>query len=258
MLRSPVGTTTTITIALVLVLALTVTLVVAITMSTRSKRSAPSEAATATNTKITNALALKRDVEDWVAADAFGIAENDDSLSAGPKVERRREAQRDLLGPLAPVDCATTQAICVTASNCNLLCKNAALVSFDCVNGACVEKAVSNVSPSSSSSSSDDQANCNTRIGEYGLLVGYNELGVAQWECVQLYPRWQNLATYCEGGTVSLDARVREPSYRDCSCAVGHTRMVYRRSVLGQTAHGLPHCVRDDLVRFYEPSYEKL
>lgn len=129
------------------------------------------------------------------------------------------------------------------------------MVNFECNHGVCVQSAVDPGKPGSDGSSA---AHCDTKNGEYGLLVGYNELGIAQWECIQLYPSWQRKDIYCENGKVDIDVRAREPSYRDCICRSGDVRLVYRRSVLGQTVYGLPHCVPADRVKFYELSYSQM
>lgn len=172
------------------------------------------------------------------------------------KVERRRETQRFLAGQLKPTDCMTARVACLKAENCTLLCKNAAVLDFACVKGVCMEKPIGIGGINAGGNNSNDQSNCDLKNGEIGLLVGYNEIGTAQWECVQLYPGWEKRNAYCEGGTVDIDARFRTPSYRDCVCPGGTTRMTYRRSTLGQTVYGRPHCIRNPVMKFYEIDYE--
>lgn len=200
------------------------------------------------------AVQLTSDLEQSYALGAFSaslVQQNGDAEAT--RVERRREIQRDLLGPVVPVNCNTTKRICVTSDNCKLFCKDAAIVDFDCEQGVCVERALDATRPIQD----DDESPCDKKNGEYGLLVGYNELGLATWECVQLYPGWQDRSTYCEGGTVDIDTTVRAPSYADCLCPTGTTRIVYKRSVLGQVAYGLPHCVPTDRAKFYSLSYDE-
>lgn len=205
----------------------------------------------------------QRLVEQVFSANAHLRDENSDigdneGTSITQKVERRRETQRFLTGQLKPTDCIHTQVACLKAENCTLLCKNASVLDFDCVKGMCTEKPIGvGGGDSDRNDISNDPSNCDLKNGEIGLLVGYNEIGTAQWECVQLYPGWEKRSTYCEGGTVDIDARVRTPSYRDCMCPGGTTRMTYRRSTLGQTVYGLPHCIHDAVVKFYEIDYEE-
>lgn len=182
---------------------------------------------------------------------------NSEGTPITQKVERRRETQRFLSGPLKPTDCMVARVACLKADNCTLLCKNASVLDFDCVKGVCMEKPIGiGGIDAGGNNSSNDQSNCDLKNGEIGLLVGYNEIGTAQWECVQLYPGWEKRNTYCEGGIVDIDARVRTPSYRDCMCPGGTTRMTYRRSTLGQTVYGRPHCIRNAVAKFYEIDYE--
>lgn len=199
------------------------------------------------------ATTLEQDLRDRSAAEVFSVLHNDDATAAtSRRVERRREIQKSLLGPLVPVNCNTTRRLCLRSENCRLFCKDSAVVAFECEQGVCVERAHDDVVDGAKVEMS---SNCDTKNGEFGLLVGYSELGVAQWECVQLYPGWENRSRYCENGTVELDTRVRTPSYKDCVCPADTQRMVYERSVLGQTVYGLPHCVPDRLVKFYSLSY---
>lgn len=165
-------------------------------------------------------------------------------------VDRRRDFTGQLTGPLYPVDCNRFQRYCLKSDNCNLLCKDAAVTSFTCSKGICVEESSSN-----SNNPPSVDSNCDTKNGEYGLLIGYNELGVALWQCVQLYPAFADRKRYCENGVLNIDARVREPSYRDCICPAGNLRIVYRESVLGQVVNGLPHCVTKEVFPFYSLAY---
>lgn len=198
--------------------------------------------------------AVQQDRENRLAERCFSAAEDRDYTDAnGLTVHRRRDLQRDLLGPIVPVNCSKINRYCLKAENCTLFCKDASVVKFDCVDGVCVSKPLDADKPTGD----DTNSNCDTKNGEYGLLVGYNEIGVAQWECVQLYPAWRDTTKYCEGGRVDIDVRVREPSYRDCLCPEDSVRIVYRKSVLGQTVYGLPHCVPRNMLKFYELSYEQ-
>lgn len=167
-------------------------------------------------------------------------------------VERRGD---DLLGPLTPVDCNAFTRYCLVSANCKILCKDAAVVEFDCKEARCLEREPGGGNDGGGSSG---EGKCDAKNGEYAVLVGYSELGVAQWQCVQMYPAWQVKSRYCEKGTLDIDARKREPSYRDCTCPLGTYRVVYKRTVLGQSVYGLPHCVPTELYKFYSLDYDRL
>jgi hypothetical protein len=197
---------------------------------------------------------VNREYAEYEARDCFSADRLNDP-SVNPTVYRRREVQKNLLGPLVPVDCQKNVRYCLRADNCKMFCKDAAVVPFDCTNGVCVQRPVDNEKPTGG----DNESHCDTKNGEYGLLVGYNELGIAQWECVQMYTMWtKNRKSYCQNGVLNIDARKREPSYRDCICPEGSVRIVYRKSVLGQTVCGLPYCVPENLYKFYELSYQRI
>lgn len=162
-------------------------------------------------------------------------------------------------GPLTAVDCDNRQRVCIDDSNCSLLCVGAAEKTFVCdpYTSTCSSDTWKGIEEQSGGGggSGGGGANgagaspeCNTKIGEYALLQGYNELGVAQWNCVQLYPTWNDTSRYCEGGKVDIDARVRAPSYLDCTCPSGTKRMVYAKSTLGNVVYGLPHCVQNTAI----------
>lgn len=165
-------------------------------------------------------------------------------------------------GPLAPVDCDNKQRVCIDDSNCSLLCIGAAEKTFVCdpYTSTCSSDTWRGIEEDSVKGDGNDKngagasPECNTKIGEYALLQGYNELGVAQWNCVQLYPTWNDTSRYCEGGKVDIDARVRAPSYLDCTCPSGTTRMVYSKSTLGNVVYGLPHCVTNTAI--YSSDYK--
>lgn len=215
------------------------------------------EAVAAAAAVANNITTVEQDQQNELSLQAFSKSYKYDAGndSTNSKVQRRREVRNDLLGPLVPVDCNVNRRVCVTSENCQLFCKDATIVNFQCSNnGVCVEAPIT----ASSSSDNSDYAVCDTRGGEYGLLVGYNELGVAQWDCVQLYPGWQDRTQYCEKGIIDMDARVRAPTYSDCLCPPKTVRMVYNKSILGQTVYGLPHCVPNNLEKFYQLNYRKI
>lgn len=165
--------------------------------------------------------------------------------SAHGKANTDSYAYDSLNGALVPVNCSRKRRLCIADSDCRYLCENGN-TAYECDQRtmSCGEKAV-NIIEEDGDNTAGVAKRCDTKRGEYALLQGYNELGVAQWNCVQLYPGWQGPGVrYCEGGQVDMDVRVRVPSYLDCTCPADTTRIVYARSQLGQQIYGLPHCVK--------------
>jgi len=190
------------------------------------------------------ANALSKQEKKWL----FGLPSvyGDEDASAKTVAAASKLSSGSVFGPLIPVDCDALSTVCLSDSHCKLLCRNASIKHYQCdeKRHVCVNLSLPGMTSIAGNSHDDiSSENCNTRIGEYALLQGYNEIGVAQWRCVRLYPGWNDYSRYCEGGKVELDARRRPPSYRDCRCPDGTMRMVYRRSMIGQEVHGLPHCV---------------
>lgn len=186
---------------------------------------------------------------------------NDEKISR----DRDKSFNKNLLGPLVPRDCDINHTICLSSNNCKLLCRNAAIINYTCnEQNICEDRSIvaedingggGNGGSGVGISDSDETGarDCDTKNGEFALLQGYNEIGLAQWNCVNIYPGWQDKSKYCENGTIDIDARVREPSYADCKCPSGTTRMVYRRSLVGQSVYGLPHCIKNK--KFFEFDY---
>lgn len=189
---------------------------------------------------------------------------NEDKVSR----DRDRATNMNLLGPLLPNDCDANRVVCLNNDNCKLLCKNSSVINYTCnERNICQDRSViaeeSNDNDGGKGSgigiSDNDETgarNCDAKNGEFALLQGYNEIGLAQWNCVNIYPGWQDKTKYCEKGIIDIDARVREPSYADCKCPRGTTRMIYRKSMIGQTVYGLPHCVENP--KFFEFDYVEI
>lgn len=151
-------------------------------------------------------------------------------------------------GPLIPVDCKHVARPCLLDRDCKFLCRNSAQVTHVCdqKTSLCHEPPVDIAADDQGGGDDKPTVQCKTAEGEYALLQGYNELGLAEWACVQLFPGWDGGGKrYCEGGVVRLDVRQRNPSYKDCTCPPDTSRIVYARSQLGQQVYGLPHCVKN-------------
>lgn len=145
------------------------------------------------------------------------------------------------------VDCTAEIRYCDNDSDCASLCREYERARFVCSGDkTCVTRAVR----------VDDNGGaideCDTRRGEYAVLVGYTNVGAAEWRCVQLYKQYADRSKYCEGGEFDMNATVREPSYRDCSCPDGTVRCVYNIASVYES--NLPHCVPKASWRFYRNS----
>ncbi|KAK2574849.1 hypothetical protein KPH14_013082 [Odynerus spinipes] len=202
-----------------------------------------------------NRVKLKRLFDPSYAENAGATSSNDDE-----KISRDRDKSfnKNLLGPLVPRDCDANRTICLSNNNCKLLCRNAAIIDYTCnEQNVCEDRSIVAEEGIGISDSDETGAReCDTKNGEFALLQGYNEVGLAQWNCVNIYPGWQDKSKYCENGKVDIDARVREPSYADCKCPSGTSRMVYRRSLVGQNVYGLPHCIKNK--KFFELDYMEI
>lgn len=183
---------------------------------------------------------------------------------SGQRTNVRSQTDQSIEGPLLTVDCRSTNRSCLRNQDCNILChRDETTLPFECDSKLllCREKGVDINNNNDDNNGDDDGDNndknkdtehkppikCNNEAGEYALLQGYNNLGIAEWNCVQLFPSWTEPGKrYCEGGTMRLDITQSLPSYKQCECPNDTKRIVYRRSI-GQTIFttGLPHCVKN-------------
>lgn len=147
--------------------------------------------------------------------------------------------------PAGIVDCLNYSRLCVTDSDCSLMCLPYHNVRFICGQNVCSVTPIEN----SSEEPDENQPNCNVKEGEFAIIVGLTDLGYISWRCVQLYPQYQLRDTFCEGGKFDMDARVREPSYRDCTCPPQSIRMIENFASFYDNA--IPHCIPERNVFFY-------
>lgn len=191
-----------------------------------------------------------------------GTTRNVNASSVRIRTRDDDPSSSNIEGPLIPVDCRARIRNCLRNEDCLILCeRNNTTMSYECDQKSliCLENGLSitnadNGNDDDSGKNSDDNNNndqppivCRNDLGEYALLQGYNNLGVAEWNCVQIFPSWSEPGKrYCEGGIMHLDTRKGLPSYKQCDCPADTTRIVYKRSI-GQTVFstGLPHCVKN-------------
>lgn len=162
-------------------------------------------------------------------------------------------ADTSLDGVLVPLACSQVRRPCLTDRDCATLCRGNVVYSCDSSSNVCSEPRVIGVDGTIDENENEPPTpiKCRTDKGEYAVLQGFTDLGTANWNCVQLFPGWNDGpgTKFCENGVVDIDTRLRTPSYRDCQCPAGTTRIVYAISRLGQQVYGLPHCVKDP--KFY-------
>lgn len=185
------------------------------------------------------------------------VFQNQDSLIDSVTYDDNSGIANGLDGPFMPADCQQTKKICLNDDQCKILCKDSIFNKYICDNDTlmCVVKNTTETVNETGDISIPENVNCNTKRGEFAVIQGYNELGTAQWNCIQLYPGWQNTKKFCENGTFEMDARIRAPSYKDCLCRSGDIRIVYKISKLGQQIFGLPHCIDKRNWKFYQLDY---
>lgn len=146
------------------------------------------------------------------------------------------------------VDCGTVTRYCMIDTDCEKLCKPANSAKIICNKSHCVFTYDAK-STDPSPPGGDPNKCCDLKNGEYAILVGYATFGIALWQCVQLYKQYVDRQKICEGGTLSMDARLREPSYMDCTCPPNTVRIVTTRASTYDNA--LPHCVPQNSVALY-------
>lgn len=184
-------------------------------------------------------------------------------IASGISLTTTRGKLRDLIVPSARreindaqvVDCTESLHFCTSDADCSVMCRTYETVSFHCDarTHSCQPLNTSVRTPSPGGDGDDDDNNrsfvaaCNVKAGEYAMLVGYTNLGAALWQCVQLYKQFSG--SFCESGVFNMDARMREPSYRDCPCPKGTVRM--SKKLADQYDTQLPHCITAQNVRFY-------
>lgn len=149
-------------------------------------------------------------------------------------------------------DCSVTVRYCAFDTDCDALCKDFRNIRFHCEENKCVARPIVRDNNDDSSDKNIDVINCNLEAGEYALLVGYTNLGVAKWKCVQMYKKFLQRDKFCEGGTFLFNALIKSPSYRDCLCPSDAIRAVYNVSSLYDDA--LPHCIPRTTWQFYANS----
>lgn len=141
-------------------------------------------------------------------------------------------------------DCSTVRRYCMHDVDCETICKPYKLTIYKCDNN--------NVCYPAPIEDNEDPGKvvCDTKHGEYALLVGYTTIGTALWQCVQLYRHYVDSTKFCENGVFDMDANKREPSYCDCTCPAGTIRAVY--SIASFYDNAIPHCIPRETWKFYK------
>lgn len=155
---------------------------------------------------------------------------------------------------LLSLPCRTYNVPCLDDDTCAVLCNDYATLPSKCVDSICVlsseSEGVDVEVPE------DTEQNCDTAIGEFAFLSYISGTGIAEWRCVNLYPQFADRFSFCEGGTWAPDARIRAPSYADCTCDPTSVRVIYEYP--GLPSDQLPHCIDSQLYYQYENTYTKI
>lgn len=178
----------------------------------------------------------------WETTRNISRSNNENILNA-VNVKNRTRERFD-----ASNDCAANVRYCSTAYDCSILCTAFKYTWFDCDvdTNTCVPKPMVNDDGDDDDDDNDEDApkKCDSKNGEFAVLVGIATIGTAVWQCVQLYKHFSDRTTFCENGRFDMDADVREPSYRDCECPQNTVRVIH--STVSSYDNALPHCVAFD------------
>lgn len=141
-------------------------------------------------------------------------------------------------------DCSQIRRYCMHNQDCETICEPHTGVLFRCdENEICYPWFIED-------NEDPNKVECDTKSGEYALLVGYTTVGTALWQCVQLYQQYVDRNKYCENGDFQMNVDLREPSYRDCTCSGNDIRAIYK--IASAYDNALPHCISENNWRFYE------
>lgn len=128
---------------------------------------------------------------------------------------------------LTSVDCSTYHLNCSTDKNCISRCASGP-VSFRCheTRKLCVP-----IEMGKSEIDIRRPPECDPKRGIIAVLRPHNLNNNVNWTCISLYRDFlddygKNMNSVCYGGTLNIDVTKRAPSYLDCQCPSGTTRMV--------------------------------
>lgn len=154
-------------------------------------------------------------------------------------------------------DCAKNDRYCSSSNDCLLLCKRYKYTEFLCdvTSSTCVPVPITDKGGDGDEDLSVPKP-CDTKNGEYAVLVGFANIGAAVWQCIQIYSQYVDRSKFCENGVFDMNANVREPSFRDCECPSGTVRAVH--SIGTAYDNSLPHCVREDQWQLLKFSMTKV
>lgn len=187
--------------------------------------------------------------------------DNNESNVVGRALRAREEFRQTLTARIfrdrnsAEIDCSLETRYCKRDSDCLILCKFYANSRLTCDTNRNVCNLTNVSNDGGNDGSGDDVVRCDNAAGEYALLVGYTTIGVAKWQCIQLYSNYSKREDFCENGEWSINANLREPSYRDCHCSSDDVLAVFKLPTVYDNA--LPHCIPRITWPLYQRAMEQ-
>lgn len=141
-----------------------------------------------------------------------------------------------LLNETPRMSCSQISTPCYTNSDCAFLCTE---IKFTiCNEYVCDEIQKPSIEP--------PPITCNSNHGIIPVLVGYNSLGTAQWECKsiflnQIFDDSDKLkVSMCEDGKLNINLNKKVFDYTDCECQEDSARFIF--DLFNPYVASIPHC----------------
>lgn len=153
-------------------------------------------------------------------------------------------------------DCVLNILYCATDRDCDALCSGTKGLAFQCSDEQrCIPVQIHSSDADRTGAAKKGEM-CDAARGEYALLLGHPSLGAVSWKCVSMYEKFNDPRYVCEGGTMTYDARISEPSYSNCSCSDETVRAIYNLASFSVDA--ISHCVPLSQWKFYANSMRRV
>lgn len=82
-------------------------------------------------------------------------------------------------------DCAIDAKFCHVDTDCEYLCKRYKRIKFACdFNHTCAPRQIDGGNGGGGDDDDIPLVKCDTKLGEYAMLVGYTTIGTAIWQCI--------------------------------------------------------------------------
>lgn len=150
------------------------------------------------------------------------------------------------------LDCNENKnVLCNFAIDCFTTCRTDGH-EYECDYGRCVRKIVKKDDP-------NEEIFCNQNHGIYKAIESINELNVAKWSCVSMYPElWSDEDKKnpgaCQGGTLNTNVygiKGHAPELTDCKCPDGSTLSYFSGKQISAANAQIPVCLPSDRLHLY-------